>query len=703
MPSLNESQRRSILSSFLDIHHRMAEMEAMIAQGTIRSPFSGYVNDLSPSESKVVEDYFARIRSAMLARLREAGIRLEVRRTSLRWSLQVGLTFLNIAVAEMGPTQMQGYGPLGADGRETVVNTQQDLDRLIDRVGAYLRQGLGRDLPERLARLESTAGAATLTLLDRVISRWQLVEFRPSLDAIVQRLEAPQFEIAVFGRVSSGKSSLLNHIAGMDVLPVGVTPITAVPTRLVRGDAPAALVSFAELQPRRIEVGDLRDYASEEGNPGNRKHVTNIEVRLPSPRLREGVVLVDTPGIGSLALSGSAETLAYLPRCDLAVVLIDASSALNQDDLDVLRTLYEAGIPAQVLLSKADLLTPADRRRLADYIREHLRRELGLDLPVHPVSTVGPHEALLTEWFEQEIAPLFDRHRALTEASLRRKVAHLRESVAAVLQTLLARQQGGQPPHQTADLREARRLLDEADAAIRQAEARCRDWRADQAALLELILRDAARAVVAGPGTPHKPDAPARGPTAPGDGPVLNAVRQVLVERGRMAHDLVKELRQTLSRTLEGVQQTAPLANADAGATRNAALGGLPALDLSSLRVGGRRFRPWWASLLPPVAVRATRRALQKRLGPALRDYVELYDGQLRAWVRTGIAGLVDLYESQAEALREQVRRLTSTADGTEPATGSGELLADLQELQGAELPAEPGESHRPTPSHPPS
>ena len=142
-----------------------------------------------------------------------------------------------------------------------------------------------------------------LTLLERVIGRWHLVEFRPLLDGIVRRLESPQYEIAVFGHVSSGKSSLLNHVAGMDVLPVGVTPVTAVPTRMVRGKPPLAIICFAETQPRQVPLERLADYASEEGNPGNSKHVTQILVRIPAPRLPEGVVLVDTPGVGSLALS----------------------------------------------------------------------------------------------------------------------------------------------------------------------------------------------------------------------------------------------------------------------------------------------------------------------------------------------------------------------------------------------------------------
>jgi GTP-binding protein EngB required for normal cell division len=677
MTSLNPSQKQSVLFGFLDVHRRMAELEAMIAQAGISSPFSQFVGDLSPTEIKVVLDYFARVRTTMLACLQEADIPLDVRRTSTRWSLQVGTTFLHIAVAEMAPERLRGYGPLDSADAKTIIKIQQDLYRLFDRLSAYLRQGLGQDMQQRLARLDATpASVATLAVLEKVISRWQLVEFRPLLDTIVRRLEAPQFEIAVFGRVSSGKSSLLNHIAGLDVLPVGVTPITAVPTRLVRGEEPGAVISFADIEPRRIDVGQLRDYASEEGNPGNHKHVSNILVQLPSPRLREGVVLVDTPGIGSLALAGSAETFAYLPRCDLGVVLIDAGSTLNQDDLGILRALYESGTPAQVLLSKADLLTPPDRQRMATYVQEQLQRELGLSLAIHPVSTIGSDEALLTRWFEQEIGPLLNRHRALTEASLRRKIGHLHESVVAVLQTLLANLERGNRDGRTrSNVTEAKRLLERADDAVRHARARCQDWTAEEAALVEIILRDAAQAVIASAGVPER--------TA--SGPVQGALQQVLTERGRMAHELVKELQQALGRTLEGLRQAAPLANADPASVQNLVFGGMPVLDLASFQDKYQGSRPWWSSVLPQAAVWTAERSLRRNLEPAIREYVALYDRQLRAWLKGCIAQLVELYESQAEVFREQVRRLTVEVDGAATGTDRQQLTADLQELQGSE------------------
>jgi hypothetical protein len=179
-PPLNEYQKRTILLSCLDLHRRMAEMEAILAQSAVSSPFSKYVNNLSPTEGKVVQDYFARLRATLLAWLNEADIPPEVLHASTRWALQVGTVSLQVAVAEMSPEKLSGYGRLSEAGRDLVVKMRQDLDRMIDRVGAYLRQGLGRDLPQRLARLEAAdAGAATLTVLDRIITRHGLVEFRP--------------------------------------------------------------------------------------------------------------------------------------------------------------------------------------------------------------------------------------------------------------------------------------------------------------------------------------------------------------------------------------------------------------------------------------------------------------------------------------------------------------------------------------------
>jgi GTP-binding protein EngB required for normal cell division len=181
-------------------------------------------------------------------------------------------------------------------------------------------------------------------------------------------------EIAFFGRVSSGKSSLLNCFLGQPVLPVGVTPVTAVPVRMGHGEEPGAVVHFAGTAPRRVALPALADYASEEGNPGNEKLVTRVEVSLPSPRLAPGVALVDTPGLGSLATGGAAATLAYLPRCDVGVVLVDAGGSITPDEVGTIESVLAAGARALVLVSKADLVQqPAELDRLVRYVEAGVR------------------------------------------------------------------------------------------------------------------------------------------------------------------------------------------------------------------------------------------------------------------------------------------------------------------------------------------
>ncbi len=91
-----------------------------------------------------------------------------------------------------------------------------------------------------------------------------------------------------------------------------------------------------------LRVEALPEFATEQGNPANSKRVIGLEVTVPSKRLQEGIAFVDTPGIASLATSGTKLAYAYLPDSDFAIVLIDSQSTLGRDDLDILRALHLA-------------------------------------------------------------------------------------------------------------------------------------------------------------------------------------------------------------------------------------------------------------------------------------------------------------------------------------------------------------------------
>ena len=493
---LNESHRRRLLANAQYADKLLSDVEEILNASESKSPFPKYRPDVSLHQTRLIRGHISRFRDHLSRVLSAVGIKGGGARFGSLHSIRVTLTFVRIAVEEMAPEHLRGYGDLSDGTASELRGLCVELEGLIDGLERNLALGEAVDLQARLDRLQRTPKEADLLrLLDQIINEDELAEFRGALLNVVEKMESPHFEIAVFGRVSSGKSSLLNHVLGTDVLPVGVNPITAVPTRLVFGSEAGLAVTLSDRQVRHCPIDDLPEYASEERNPGNELGVSRLVVALPSARLRDGLVLVDTPGLGALATAGAAETLSYLPQCDLGILLISAVNPINEEDLNTIYALSQAGIPVMGLLSKADLLSPADREKALAYTKKEVLGNLGLRIEVYPVSTVAQDEELLEDWFRHHMAPLFGRHRELAQQSIQRKAGALRESVMAALRSKLGAA-GTAAPSSTMPLEEIERRLRTAAGEIEESRQFCLAATDNVRSLNEIALQRSAQAIV---------------------------------------------------------------------------------------------------------------------------------------------------------------------------------------------------------------
>ncbi|NWG31528.1 MAG: dynamin family protein, partial [Rhodocyclaceae bacterium] len=438
---MNESQLRHLVVSFRHIDELLGEAVRNLSAEADASPFARYTQDASPVQRKVVADHVAGIRRAMARIMDEVGAPRPAPVSGALWAAQSQVAAARIAIDELRPRVMRGYGALSDADAVRLDGIAAELDAALERLLAYLAQGPDADLPARLQRLEQTRDEVPLLReLARIVTDHGLVGLRGTLSLLLERLEGDGFEIGVFGRVSSGKSSLLNRLLGAPVLPVGVTPVTAVPTRIRLGEHSRAMIEFAQSPPLTIGLERLPEFSTEQQNPGNRKHVTRILVEVPAGRLPPGVTWVDTPGLGSLATDGAAETDAYLPRCDLGLVLIDAGAVPTPEDFALVQRLLRAGASAMVLVSKADLLDAPDRQRVVDYVRQQLGAQLGTPLAVYPVSVKDAAASLCEAWFDEALQPLLRTHGEQAAAAMRRKIGLFREAVERTLEARL-----GQP------------------------------------------------------------------------------------------------------------------------------------------------------------------------------------------------------------------------------------------------------------------
>jgi GTP-binding protein EngB required for normal cell division len=658
-PTLNEFQKRHLLATLRHVDAVLLEAEAIMAASRSEPAFPRYSSDLPPPLGDAISERLRRFRGELRAAADALGLGDSGPMVGTRRAVHAQLLAASIALEEADAARLRGYGAVTPEAAETVGRISAALRRLLERMDVLLQRAPDRDVESRLERLAGTREEATLLAeLGRIVARHRLVELEPLIASLLSRLESNRLRIALFGRVSSGKSSLINHILRRDVLPVGPTPVTSVPVEIESAPEPYLVAHFADRAPETMPLERLAELASEAQNPGNRRHVMRLRVGLQEPRLVGGITLTDTPGLGSLATAGAELAMAFLPECDLGVLLVDAAGALAAEDIRVLDALFQAGARATVLVSKADLLDPAQSTQVASYVAAHTASGCGFPVPVHLVSVTGDSPTLAEAWFESEVLPLCLDRQAVASVALRRKIGALREAVIATLRHRLdlarAGAAGGAP-----DAREDREVV--TSSVPREAETVAREIRA----VVDELCRGATRALGETAAELARSWPPSASPLAEVEAAAASLANEVAARvaarletfRGRLREALAVRAGETGSAPpSEELPRVAGLPLwVPPGAMRSLPV---PRPAAGFLGAGYRRTR--LTQLLQPVAA------------PLERAFGE-YRGRLGGWSREVLGRLLRSFETQMDS------RGMAPTGGAVADTPADVIAADLQ------------------------
>ena len=199
-----------------------------------------------------------------------------------------------------------------------------------------------------------------------------------------QSLSDPNIRVLVVGEFKQGKSSLVNAMLNAPVCPVDDDVATSVPTLIRYAAEPrAALVWPDEKDAEPIDFQAVPVHASELGNPGNERGLLAVEIGLPRTVLADGLVVVDTPGVGGLGSPHTAATIAALPTADVVLFVSDASQELTRAEFDFLQTALEVCPACAFVLTKTDFYP--DWKQIRELNDGHLATLAG-SIPVFPAS-----------------------------------------------------------------------------------------------------------------------------------------------------------------------------------------------------------------------------------------------------------------------------------------------------------------------------
>jgi hypothetical protein len=189
-----------------------------------------------------------------------------------------------------------------------------------------------------------------------------------------------------------------------------------------------------------LPVSDMTEITSalfrlvtEEGNPNNQAKVARVDLELPAPILRSGIVLIDTPGIGSTLQHNTDAALRVLPECDAGFIVLSADPPVTAAELDYLERIRPQVARLFFVLNKIDYLAETERPVAIDFLRRALRDHLptGSDVPVFSLSAKCALEAKGAGDAEGIVASGLDQvERQLSEFLARDKDKALRSAVA---------------------------------------------------------------------------------------------------------------------------------------------------------------------------------------------------------------------------------------------------------------------------------
>ncbi|HEY7222002.1 MAG TPA: dynamin family protein [Micromonosporaceae bacterium] len=173
-----------------------------------------------------------------------------------------------------------------------------------------------------------------------------------------ERLASGRLRVAVVGEAKRGKSTLVNALLSSSLLPMGVTPVTAVATAVRDGLPPRVVAQYIDGRAEEYPLTILADLVTEAGNPGNRRALASVTACLEAPLLRGGVELIDTPGVGSVYTQATAHARAAHEQLDAAVFVLTADPPMSASERDLLAEIAARAVALFVVLNKVDRLAP---------------------------------------------------------------------------------------------------------------------------------------------------------------------------------------------------------------------------------------------------------------------------------------------------------------------------------------------------------
>lgn len=284
-------------------------------------------------------------------------------------------------------------------------------------------------------------------LLDRsaeLLKEYERNDLVTEIEQVQQRLKKQERVILVCGEFKRGKSSLINALLEQPGLCSVDIDIATSTVSLIRYGEQSRVTRYygavGGAESEEIAFEKLSSYAT-----GDEKDDTwLLEVELPCNILKDGLVFIDTPGVGGLDPRHSFLTSYFLPKADISLFIVDAGEPFSDAETSFLKDMVVGSTrELVVVLNKSDNVK--DIQIVCSDTEAKVKDVLGKNIPVIPVSSLLKLEYLKNgddadyaesnySALEQEIREAVVKHSGtICEYAVNRAVEALEAALAPLL------------------------------------------------------------------------------------------------------------------------------------------------------------------------------------------------------------------------------------------------------------------------------
>lgn len=209
------------------------------------------------------------------------------------------------------------------------------------------------------------------------------------LENAEQNANNSRFYVAITGVINAGKSSTLNALMGQNILGVSNIPETASISVLSYAKQKHAKIEFLDkslqelmgleikdLSELSVSLDELKNYTG--ANSALARYIKQSEIFLDLEILKDGLSIVDTPGLDDAVIWREELTKSYINKCDYILHLMNAAQASSKKDMLFICEVLQNAKSSEfgVVLTHIDELDQTELKSALEYTKQSIKTEL---------------------------------------------------------------------------------------------------------------------------------------------------------------------------------------------------------------------------------------------------------------------------------------------------------------------------------------